>query len=171
MPFGFYLLVNPKDNSKNYVTNTPLTENMKDFQFFEFKDDNSINMKNTDIGKIQKYVATYVVNDFKRKYNSDKSKMIFGYLSMNNKSKYVLKLVTNKHKNGRIIGKTTSVKKEEMKELIRIINDKYLWPEICNRDTEGGLSIDDFSKYLEMILKENNKFIRFDLHYFLYLQI
>ena len=97
--------------------------------------------------------------------------MIFGYLSMNNKSKYVLKLVTNKHKNGRIIGKTTSVKKEEMKELIRIINDKYLWPEICNRDTLGGLSIDDFSKYLEMILKENNKFIRFDLHYFLYLQI
>ena len=40
-----------------------------------------------------------------------------------------------------------------------------------NKPKNGGLSIADFSKYLEMILKENNKFVRFDLHYFLYLQI
>ena len=85
IPFGFYLLVGPKDNSKNYVTNASLTENMKDFDFFEFKDNDAIPLKNTDIGKIQKYIATDVIKQFNH-YKNIKKTVKFCYLSLGKKN-------------------------------------------------------------------------------------
>ena len=49
-------------------------------------------MKNTDIGKIQKYISTYVINDYRKRYLENQDNTVkFGYISIN-KSEYVLKL-------------------------------------------------------------------------------
>jgi len=163
IPFGFYLLVRPKDNSKNYVTNASLTDNMKDFDFFEFKGNDAIPLKNTDIGKIQKYIATDVIKQFNH-YKNIKKTVKFCYLSLGRKE-YNFKIVAN-NPNGRIIGRTTSLSIKEILGFIEDINPKYIFDSI-----QKEFDILKYAKYLEMILKENDRFVRFDLHYFLYLQI
>lgn len=160
IPYGFYYLSDPKSTHNNFIKNRSINENLKDYSFFQFEENNLIPLKSLDLAKLQKYIETNIEKLF-GKYKKTKDLLQFAFLTeQTNSDDFAFKIVTQGNPNGRIIGQRSSIKPHEIVKFFENIDEKY---RLTKKPSHNILAI-----YFELIMKIFDKFIRYDLHYFLY---